>query len=110
MLATFARGIERRVNQISTRAGYTCQVRNGSCNCSMESRVATQRVQPVSDTQRAVLVAIPALDEDRFIGSLVLKLRANGHTAVVVDDGSTDATAEVAEAAGAIVIRHPHNR
>ncbi|MDQ6671606.1 MAG: glycosyltransferase family 2 protein [Chloroflexota bacterium] len=56
-----------------------------------------------------VVVAIPAYNEDRFIGSLVLKLRARGHRVLVVDDGSTDTTAELAEAAGATVVRHPTN-
>jgi glycosyltransferase involved in cell wall biosynthesis len=57
----------------------------------------------------SVVVAIPAYNEDRFIGSLVLKLRARDRTVLVVDDGSTDATAEVAEAAGATVVRHNRN-
>jgi glycosyltransferase involved in cell wall biosynthesis len=54
-------------------------------------------------------VAIPAFNEDRYVGSLVLKLRAEGHRVLVVDDGSTDSTADVAEAAGAEVVRHPQN-
>jgi glycosyltransferase involved in cell wall biosynthesis len=58
----------------------------------------------------SVLVAVPAFDEDRFVGSLVLKLRARGHNVLVVDDGSNDQTASVAEAAGAIVVRHERNR
>ena len=59
---------------------------------------------------RKVLVAIPAYNEDRFIGSLVWKLQARGYDVLVVDDGSTDATAEIAEAAGATVLRHAANR
>ncbi len=58
---------------------------------------------------RTVLVAIPAYNEDRYIGSLVLKLKSQGRAVLVIDDGSTDATADVAEAAGATVIRHPRN-
>src|ERR1700736_2814081 len=59
--------------------------------------------------ERSVVVAIPAYNEDRFIGSLVLKLRARQHQVLVVDDGSTDATADLAEAAGATVVRHASN-
>jgi glycosyltransferase involved in cell wall biosynthesis len=60
--------------------------------------------------ERIVVVAIPAYNEDRYIGSLVLKLRARNRQVLVIDDGSTDATAQVATAAGARVISHPHNR
>jgi glycosyltransferase involved in cell wall biosynthesis len=59
---------------------------------------------------KRVMVAIPAYNEDRFIGSLVWKLRARGYDVLVVDDGSTDSTAEIAEAAGATVLRHAGNR
>jgi len=41
---------------------------------------------------------------------LVLKLRAEGYPIVVVDDGSSDRTAEMAEAAGARVVRHEVNQ
>jgi glycosyltransferase involved in cell wall biosynthesis len=63
----------------------------------------------LTTSRQAVLVAIPARDEDRYIGSLVLKLRALDRQVLVVDDGSTDATAALAEAAGAIVVRHASN-
>lgn len=57
-----------------------------------------------------LVVAIPAYNEDRFIGSVVLKARQFAELVMVVDDGSTDATAMVAEAAGARVLRHEKNR
>lgn len=60
--------------------------------------------------QRPVVILIPAYNEERFIGSVVLKARRLGAEIVVVDDGSTDATAEIAEAAGAMVIRHAVNQ
>jgi glycosyltransferase involved in cell wall biosynthesis len=37
------------------------------------------------------------------------KIRLKGYPVVVVDDGSKDETAGVAETAGAMVIRHPFN-
>lgn len=57
-----------------------------------------------------VAVVIPAYNEERFIGSVVLMAHKYAGTIIVVDDGSTDATAEVAEAAGAIVVSHEHNQ
>jgi hypothetical protein len=57
-----------------------------------------------------VLVAIPAYNEDRYIGSLVHKLTGASYEVLVVDDGSTDQTARIAEAAGASVARHTSNR
>ena len=49
---------------------------------------------------------IPCLDEEAAIYPLVSKLRAYLPHVIVVDDGSSDSTAERARAAGAEVIRH----
>ena len=76
---------------------------------SMVGHHAVDEAHSIATAAGHVLVAIPAFDEDRFIGSLVLKLRARGHAVVVVDDGSSDSTGDIAEAAGALVIRHPLN-
>jgi glycosyltransferase involved in cell wall biosynthesis len=61
-------------------------------------------------TDPPIVVVIPALNEERFIGSVVLQARLYADRVVVVDDGSTDATAEVARAAGAEIVSHPCNR
>lgn len=56
-----------------------------------------------------VVAGIPAYNEGRFIGSIVLSLRPLVDTVLVVDDGSRDNTAAIAEAAGAAVVSHPKN-
>jgi len=57
------------------------------------------------------LAVIPAYNEAATVGSVVRSIReqAPEFDVVVIDDGSTDATAEVAAGAGARVIRHPFN-
>ena len=61
-------------------------------------------------SQPKILVAMPAYDEEKYIGSLVLKARQYADEVIVIDDGSKDQTAEVARLAGATVIRHAENR
>jgi glycosyltransferase involved in cell wall biosynthesis len=53
---------------------------------------------------------IPCFNEEGTIASLVLALREHLPLVVVVDDGSTDRTAQNAKSAGAMVIRHERNR
>ncbi|MEE9340822.1 MAG: glycosyltransferase family 2 protein [Thermoplasmata archaeon] len=56
-----------------------------------------------------VMVAIPAYNEETAIGSVVLKALKHADEVVVVDDGSSDRTAEIARLAGAHVIEHTKN-
>jgi glycosyltransferase involved in cell wall biosynthesis len=59
-----------------------------------------------------VSVVIPAFNEEAGIASVVEGLRASApwRELLVVDDGSSDRTAERASAAGARVLRHPYNK
>ena len=55
-----------------------------------------------------VSVVLPALNEEGAIGPVLRSIRQQGPSweIIVVDDGSTDRTAAIAQEAGAIVIRH----
>ena len=57
-----------------------------------------------------VLAGIAAYNEARYVGSIVLQARQYVDEVIVVDDGSADNTARVADLAGATVIRHAENR
>lgn len=63
-----------------------------------------------SEERAATYVVIAAYREQAVIGAVVSQLRARYPHVVVVDDGSGDATAVHARAAGAIVLTHLVNR
>jgi polyprenyl-phospho-N-acetylgalactosaminyl synthase len=64
-------------------------------------------MEAVSPAQ--IYVVIAAYNEGAVIARVVTDVRRAGYRVVVVDDGSPDTTADIARAAGAIVIRHPFN-
>ena len=56
-----------------------------------------------------IIAALPAYNEEVAIGSVVLRAKKHVEKVIVVDDGSTDRTKEVAELAGAEVVKHETN-
>jgi glycosyltransferase involved in cell wall biosynthesis len=57
-----------------------------------------------------IVAAIPCFNEERFIGSVVLKVKKYVDKVLVIDDGSSDASVEIATAAGAVVHSHDCNK
>lgn len=58
---------------------------------------------------KKICVLIPSYNEARTIGGIVKELRAKGLQVYVVDDGSGDDTAVIAEREGAVVLKHAAN-
>lgn len=58
---------------------------------------------------KRIWVVIAAYNEAGVIARVIADVRHRGFPIILVDDGSVDATAAVAERAGAIVVRHPVN-
>jgi hypothetical protein len=65
-------------------------------------------------TPDSVLVVIPAYEEEENLGAVIPRIPETVHgrpaRVLVVNDGSRDATAEVARELGALVVSHPFNR
>ena len=56
-----------------------------------------------------IIVALPAYNEGRYIEDMVTEAKKYADEVIVVDDGSTDDTAQLAELAGATVVSHSKN-
>lgn len=61
---------------------------------------------PSDRAKQKIFVFIPCLNEGQFISDIVTRARKYADVVIVIDDGSTDNTAEAAEKAGAKVIKH----
>ena len=68
------------------------------------------RPERASTESAKVVAVIPAYNEERFIASVVINTRSHADQVIVVDDGSSDRTAELAEIAGAEVVRLVENQ
>jgi glycosyltransferase involved in cell wall biosynthesis len=62
-----------------------------------------------SESGKRLWVVIAAYNEAEVLGRVVADVRQREYQIVVVDDGSGDATGEMAHNAGAAVVRHPVN-
>jgi glycosyltransferase involved in cell wall biosynthesis len=65
---------------------------------------------PVAQIRSQTAAVIPAYDDEKHIGDIVRRTRERLDCVLVVDDGSSDTTAQRAREAGAEVIVHEQNR
>lgn len=79
----------------------------------LAEKVGLSIVGPISERSRQArtLVMIPAYNESQNIGRVINSVRQHVEQAdiLVINDGSKDDTARLAEAAGAVVVSHPFN-
>jgi len=66
--------------------------------------------EPRQTSQPKVIAAIPCFNTEASIADIVTKAKKYVDQVIVIDDGSHDGTAEIAKAAGALVIKHSINR
>src|SRR6059058_3395065 len=75
----------------------------------MVANSMTER-DPLAQIRSQTAAVIPAYQDEKHIGDIVRRTRERLHYVLVVDDGSTDQTAQRAREAGAEVIVHNQNR
>ena len=57
-----------------------------------------------------IVIGIPAYNEEKNIGSIILKLKQKYDKIIVCDDGSTDMTSSISTTLGAVVVKHKKNQ
>jgi CTP:molybdopterin cytidylyltransferase MocA len=77
---------------------------------AFETEAYVSSVVPEPSVGLRTLIAVPAYNEAATISSVVEEALAHADDVLVVDDGSTDQTAELAESAGATVVSHERNQ
>jgi len=71
--------------------------------------VTVNDLDPELIPPKGLCAVLPAYNEELVIGSVILRTKQYVDRVIVVDDGSSDRTSEVAKLAGAEVIRLDHN-
>jgi glycosyltransferase involved in cell wall biosynthesis len=82
---------------------------NGQFASKLEETIPICNNNPADIGQSNIVVIVPAFNEERFIGSVVIKLLMHPVEVLVIDDGSEDNTSAIARAAGATVITQVRN-
>ena len=95
----------------STRTGSSSSLQDQNDNKNTSSIIIPHLISvPDSNISTKGLIAVlPAFNEELCIGTIVLRTQQYVETVIVVDDGSSDHTSDVARLAGAEVIRLDYN-
>src|SRR5580700_11167181 len=88
--------------------GHLSSAKSSAPRRGARSRPGARSGITMSSANRVIAV-IPAFNEAKTIAAVVAGVRAHVADVIVVDDRSTDATAEEAKRAGAIVLRNAAN-
>lgn len=83
------------------------QLFTGNC---IRSTVNKKTKCVMDNISKNIVAVLPAYNEETSIGSIILLTRLYTDNVIVVDDASSDRTAEIAKKAGAEVIIHHTNR
>ena len=97
---------------VEKRKGQTANVPKKAVNTPVIYTIPSDTADSPDRTGQSqqLIAIIPAYNEELVIGTVVLETRKHVDQVIVVDDGSTDRTAEVAALAGAEVISLEKNR
>ena len=60
-------------------------------------------------TSANTLVIVPAFNEERSLAAVIAEIKSSGYEVLVINDGSTDDTVDIARASGARIIDLPIN-
>ena len=73
-------------------------------------KAVPQEGEPSRTDSPYIVAGMPMYNEEETIGSVVIRALRHVDEVICIDDGSSDASARIAEACGATVIRHRVNR
>ena len=88
----------------------TCRLRSARAQLLSRGRFSSRRSLVMERDRSRIAAVIPAYQEEKHVGEVAQRTRAQLENVLVVDDGSTDATAERARSSGVDVVIHPQNR
>lgn len=90
------------------RAGYNKTIKRPHLTLN-KNDMTKQSSHASQGSKTKVIAAIPCFNTKRSIEDIVSRARKYVDQVIAIDDGSQDGTAEVARAAGALVISHDRN-